>query len=172
MITAAIQNETAWTLMSTMIGALIAGLIGLLTVRHAWSMQIKHQRRMMALGFLLEIQRLKPMLQGFSNIYAQAQKGEGPFSDPKAVAIESPLYNRDGLYYYAVQKEIYFFPPDLAESLYTFYMCLIEAESTRQQTQAQALGPLQPFRLETVLTCIQRANNSIPHLEQLLAKER
>jgi len=157
--------EALLSLVSVVVGA----LIGFLSAWRMWKIQTRHQRRIMARAFLLEVQRLKPMLQGWSNIYVQTKSGQGPFSHPEAVRIESPICVRDNLYYFAVQKEIWFFPTGLAESLYTFYMRLIEAEQARQFTLAD--DKFRPFYAETVWKCIFDANESIPHLEKLLAKE-
>ena len=139
-------------------GTILGGLIGFLSARFLWRTQTKHQRRILARAFLLEVRRLKPMLQGYSNAFA---------SLGKKTLISTPVYDHDGLYY-ATQKEICSFPSDLAESLYAFYMSLMEAERSRQVKEGDILLE---FHAASVQAAILKANESLGNLERLLAKE-
>lgn len=154
----------------SLVGVIVGGLIGFLSAWRLWKIQTRHQRRMLAKAFLLEVQRLKPMLVGFANIYLSETSKEGEKSFSSLPPPDNHLYDSGGLYY-AAQKEICFFSSDLAESLYAFYMNLTGAELARQWVQKTVVNEFRAVYTEAVWTYLLKANESIPNLEQLLAKE-
>lgn len=155
----------------SLVGLIVGGLIGFYYAWRMWKIQTRHQLRMLAKAFLLEVQRLKPMLNGFSNMYRSVKNGRAPFSNSEMPPIDHPLYDSQSLFYYAAQKEICFFSSDLAERLYAFYMALTGAELARQRAKETCIKELRVIYAETVWDLLLKANEIIPNLEQLLVKE-
>jgi len=154
-----------------LVGAIVGGLIGFFSAWYIWKIQTRHQRRALAKAFLLEVQGLKPKIDGLSKMYRSVKNGHGPFPVSEIPPLDHPLYDSQSLFYHAAQKEICFFSPDLAGRLYAFYMDLTGAESARRWIKETAIAEFRGIYAEASWDLLLKANESIPDLEQLLAKE-
>jgi hypothetical protein len=141
-----------------LIGTLIGGLIGFVSARLLWRAQVRLQRKNLARAFLLEVRHLKRTLALFAGAFEKL---------PGLTEIGTPIYGRDGLYY-ALQKEVAAFTPEVSEALYRFYMELLEAERALQVKRDDQFFHAAAKSAQAAIT---EANGMLPRLEELLARE-
>ena len=142
------------------LGAVIGGIIGVLSSYIMVKVQIKHNKRNITQGLYVEISSLERRIKRYAEAFGTPGPGAGP------VKIAHPLYG-DGLFF-AFRKEIFVFNKVLSKLLFEFYNYLLTAERDRQiDTSDQFFKPAN----EEMKNSIKEAYNLLPELKKLLKKE-
>jgi hypothetical protein len=139
---------------------LAGGLIGFLAARLMWQTQVRHERKNLAQGLLLDLQSLQGGLTTWTNVYRNPPEGA-------TVRADTPFYPAAGLYY-AVQKEISSFPADLSRALFRFYSTVLQAEALRTFPVDRAAAHEVHKVVGAALT---RATEQLPSLMERLSRE-
>jgi len=143
------------TVIAPILSAVAGGLIGFLSARAMWRAQERQRLRNVATGFLLEISALEKMLTGYANM----------LSGPGLFKVDTPIYPPTGLYR-TLQREVFSFDPALSQSLFQFYLRVMEAE------QLRTMDPRDPrygIMQEGAGAALRSAVSQLPALRKALA---
>jgi hypothetical protein len=132
----------------TILGCLIAGLIGLLATFLLWERQKKYRRSQIARGFIIEIEMMEKKIENFVEYWRNNK--QMPITDvyhflrvikqfKSEINEIRPIYPKDG-FFYIFQRDIFIFEKELSKALLEFYQNLITAEKCYQEL----ISPKQP----------------------------
>jgi len=146
------------------IGGIIGGIIGFASSYFMWNVQTRYERKNVARALYMEISSLEGRLKAYTEAFKKPPPGCNP-EDP--VKITQPLYTEE-LLFSSFRKEISSFNKELSNTLFQFYIHLLEAEKLRQIDKKDMFA----IQLNKIMKDqIVEAYRLLPDLKKLLEKE-